>query len=218
MKNVMKDEMFPFSIAMDGLVDELENLKLPNIEMLQQWREYQERTLVFDFNVDEMLMTYIRYIIQWNKDDKDIPVNERKPINLYIYSYGGDENVMFMMINILKLSKTPIRMICLGQACSAAALIFMAKTESITRYMLKDARVLIHQGEAGLRGQTNAVLDLAEHIKKNEEKIKKYVLENTYITPKMYTQKKRKEWCLDAEEALKLGVCDKIVENIDELY
>lgn len=133
MKNVMKDEMFPFSIAMDGLVDELENLKLPNIEMLQQWKEYQERTLVFDFNVDEMLMTYIRYIIQWNKDDKDIPVNERKPINLYIYSYGGDENVMFMMINILKLSKTPIRMICLGQACSAAALIFMAKTESITR-------------------------------------------------------------------------------------
>jgi ATP-dependent Clp protease protease subunit len=210
--------MLPFQIAMEGLVDDLENLRLPNIELLQQWKEYQDRTLVFDFAVDEMLMTYIRYIIQWNKDDKDLPSEQRKPINLYIYSYGGDENVMFMMINILKLSKTPIRMICLGQACSAAALIFLAKTENITRYMLRDARVLIHQGETGLRGQTNAVLDIAEHIKKSEEKIKKYVLDNTLITSKMYTQKKRKEWCIDADEALKLGVCDKIVDNIDELY
>ena len=47
MNNVKKDEMFPFAITMDGMVEDLENLKLPNIEMLQQWREYQERTLVF---------------------------------------------------------------------------------------------------------------------------------------------------------------------------
>lgn len=216
--NFKREEFLPFAISMDGMIDELENMKLPNIELVQQWREYQERTLVLDFNIDDMLITYIRYIIQWNKDDKDIPVNERKPIILYIYSYGGDENIMFMMINILKLSKTPIKMVCLGQACSAAALIFMAKTDTITRYMLRDARVLIHQGEAGLRGQTNAVLDMAENIKKNEKKIKEYVLENTTITPKMYTQKKRHEWCLDAEEALIFGVCDKIVESIDELY
>ena len=52
MNDVRKDEMLPFQIAMEGLVDDLENLRLPNIELLQQWKEYQDRTLVFDFAVD----------------------------------------------------------------------------------------------------------------------------------------------------------------------
>ena len=47
---------------------------------------------------------------------------------------------------------------------------------------------------------------------------KDYVLENTTITPKLYAKKKREEWVLDAETALKLGVCDKIITDIDELY
>lgn len=210
-----------FDIPAIGLlenVEDLENLKLPNPTVVQNWKEMKDRILVLDFDIGDILMDYIRYIIQWNKDDKGKKKEDRQTIFIYIYSYGGDADIMMAFIDTLKLSKTPIKLINLGQACSAASLIFMAKTENITRLILKNARVLIHQGQAGLQGQTNAVLDMAENMRKNEEKIKDYVLENTTITPKLYAKKKREEWVLDAETALKLGVCDKIITDIDELY
>lgn len=210
-----------FDIPTIGLlenVEDLENLKLPNPTVVQNWKEMKDRILVLDFDIGDILMDYIRYIIQWNKDDKGKKKEDRQTIFIYIYSYGGDADIMMAFIDTLKLSKTPIKLINLGQACSAASLIFMAKTENITRLILKNARVLIHQGQAGLQGQTNAVLDMAENMRKNEEKIKSYVLENTTITSKLYAKKKREEWVLDAETALKLGVCDKIITDIDELY
>jgi len=200
-------------------VEDLENLKLPNPESIQTWKEMKDRILVLDFDISDLLMEYIRYIIQWNKEDKDIVnSNDRKPIYIYIHSYGGDVNIMTAFIDVIKLSKTPIRLVNLGQACSAASLIFMAKTENTLRIMMPTARVLIHQGQTGLQGQTNSVLDMAENVKKSEEKIKKYILENTKITSAMYSKKKREEWSIDAETALKLGVCDKIIDSLDELY
>jgi len=217
MKNRKDFFDIPALVSFDT-TEELESLKLPNPLVIQNWKEMKDRILVLDFEIGDMLMEYIRYIIQWNKEDKGLSKEDRKPISIYIYSYGGDADIMMTFIDTLKMSKTPIRLINLGQACSAAALIFMANTDNITRLILKSARVLIHQGQAGLQGQTNAVLDMAENMRKNEEKIKTYVLENTTITPKLYAKKKREEWVLDAETALKLGVCDKIIEDIDELY
>lgn len=215
---INKKEFFDIPVFDLTSTETLENLKLPDPAIIQKWKEFKDRILVLDFDISEELMEFVRYIIQWNKDDRGLDIKERTPITIYIYSYGGDVDIMMSFIDTLKLSKTPIKLINLGQACSAASLIFMAKTERITRYILKNARVLIHQGQVGLQGQTNSVLDIAENMKKNEEKIKDYVLENTTITPKLYAKKKREEWVLDAETALKLGVCDKIITDIDELY
>lgn len=49
-----------------------------------------------------------RKILQYNRIDKDTPVEQRKPIKLFIYSYGGELDAMFSFIDVVALSKTPV--------------------------------------------------------------------------------------------------------------
>ena len=60
-------------------------------------------------------------------------------------------------------------------------------------------------------------MDMAETLKQDEKRIKQYILENTTIKDKLYEKKKRVEWDINAKEALKLGVCDFIIDNIQEI-
>ena len=100
----------------------------------------------------------------------------------------------------------------------AAGMIFMCKGDHITRSIVPHGKVLIHQGSLGVgQMQTHQFLDVANDVKKDEEIVKAYVLENTTITAKLYERKKKNEWSLDAKECIKSGVCDKIIENIEDL-
>lgn len=201
-----------------GDIEELETLKLPSVGSVQEWRDFRDRKLTLDFEISDALGQFVKYILFWNKEDEDIPTSERKPIYIYINSPGGDLQSCMAFIDILKMSKTPIKLICLSGAYSAAGLIFMCKGENITRCIIPHGKVLIHQGSVGINQiQTHQFLDIAGDIKKGEEKVKTYILENTKITSKTYNAKKKDEWSLNAEECLKYGVCDKIIEDISEL-
>ena len=46
--------------------------------------------------------------MHYNKEDKNISVEERKPIKLYIDTIGGSVSVMLCLVNAIKVSKTPI--------------------------------------------------------------------------------------------------------------
>lgn len=215
--NVNKDFDLPFGFVVEDYGD-VANMKLPDIFEFQKWKYFKDRKIILNNDITEELVDVANHIVEWNREDKGIAIANRKPIYIYINSYGGSLDAANAFIDILKISKTPIKMVNMGQACSAAALIFMCKTENIERLMLPTARVLIHQGQTGVGGQTNAVLDMAQDIKNSEKKIKEYVLSNTTINPKLYEKKRRVEWCLYSKSSLELGICDRIVKDIDELY
>ena len=67
----------------------------------------------------------IRY---WNTMDEDrqIPVECREPIKIYIDSPGGYLTDTFTMIDAIKLSKTPVWTICTGTAYSGGFFTFIA--------------------------------------------------------------------------------------------
>lgn len=200
-------------------IEELENLKLPSIDAVEDWKDYKDRKIYLDFEIGDYLVVVSKRILKWNQEDKDIPINERQPIKIYINSPGGSLQACFAFIDILKMSKTPIQLICICGAYSAAGMIFMCKGENITRLIVPHGKVLIHQGSLGVgQVQTHQFLDYADDVKKDEGKVKKYILENTTITAKLYDKKKKNEWSLDANECLKLGVCDKIIQDISELF
>lgn len=200
-------------------IEELENLKLPSIDSVEDWNDYRDRKLYIDFEIGDYLVVMSKRIIQWNKEDEEIPVDKRKPIRIYINSPGGSLQSCMTFIDVLKMSKTPIKLICINGAYSAAGMIFMCKGENITRLIVPHGKVLIHQGSLGVgQVQTHQFLDVANDVKKDEIKVKDYVLNNTTINSKLYDRKKKDEWSLDAEECLKLGVCDKIIEDMTELF
>ena len=58
----------------------LENLQLPSPELLTYYRNLENRVIWIDYGVDETILEVSRLIMYFNKLDKDVPIEQRKPI------------------------------------------------------------------------------------------------------------------------------------------
>ena len=153
-----------------------------------------------DCDIDEGVLQFIRLIIRFNQEDKEIKdYSKRKPIRIYITSYGGSVDVGNALISAIQLSKTPVYVYGIGPIASMAALIFISGHK---RYALPMSSFLIHQGSASLGGNMGSVLDTADNFKRLEADVKKYILSRTKIDSKLYAKKVKTEWYLTPEEAL----------------
>lgn len=65
--------------------EKLENLQLPDPSLLTFYNNLEERTIWMDFEVDVEFLEFARYIINWNREDKNKPIEERKPIKLMFF-------------------------------------------------------------------------------------------------------------------------------------
>jgi len=193
---------------------EVENLQLPNPDLLLQYKNLQDRIIYLEMEVGLDAYELGKQIIRWNLEDKDIPVEERKPIRLMIWNYGGDLNIMFYLFDCIKASKTKIIAYNLGTCASAAFWIYIACSE---KYMFKNGSVVIHDGNAELSNSGNKLLDNAKEYKKILDKLQDLILDNTNIPKNTLTRRWKDEWCISSEDCLKYGICDKIIESLDEL-
>ncbi len=211
----MRKEEISISLGDFGIVggEELYNMQLPNPATMVYYENLKDRKIWLDDTVSEYYMDFIRYIMKWNLEDINIPVESRQPINIYIYTYGGGLDFANALIDIIKMSKTPIYTINMGICMSAGALIFLAGDK---RYVMPKSKILIHQGNVnGVSGTTNQVIETVEDIKKTEKEVKQYILEHSKITTQIYGKYSKKEWFLTAKEAIDYGVADEIVFDID---
>jgi ATP-dependent protease ClpP protease subunit len=73
------------------LPEELFDTKLPNSYNLKYYRDLGNRIIWINEEINNDL-TYelVHYITKWNREDKDIPEVDRKPIRLLFDSPGGD--------------------------------------------------------------------------------------------------------------------------------
>ena len=74
-------------------------------------------------------------------------------IALYINSPGGDMTALFAIYDTMQFIASDVATICVGQACSAAAVLLAAGSPG-KRAVLPNSRVLIHQPHGGVQGQT----------------------------------------------------------------
>lgn len=95
------------------LPEEITNLMngggLPSPEMMNFYVDEKDRIFFIDFEIDQSLIEIERKILQYNRIDKDTPVEQRKPIKLFIYSYGGELDAMFGHSGQCDLYKHPER-------------------------------------------------------------------------------------------------------------
>lgn len=193
----------------------IENMQLPSPELLTYYRNLENRVLWLDSDVDENWLEFSRKIIEWNREDKKIAVEKRKPIKLMFFSYGGSLDVNNALIDTIKLSKTPIYGINIGQACSAGCFIYLACHK---RFTFPNATFLIHQGGGdGFSGTYAQVIAAVTEYQRKIEELEIYLQENTNIPDDILEENITTEWFINADEALQYGICDKIVENLDEV-
>ena len=84
--------------------------------------------------------------------------------------------------------------------------------------MFQDTTALIHSGSTGAVGNTDKVLDNFEFTQRQEKRVKDFIVANTNITEKLYTKNYRKDWWLMSDEIISLGLADKIITDLDEIF
>ncbi len=187
---------------------------LPDPDQVSYYVLESERKIYLDGDVDPSLLALQRLILRWNMEDRGKAPEERKPIGIYIFSYGGDVDVMWSVIDTIEASATPVYTFNMGVAASAACLIFLSGHR---RFMMKRAKIVIHEGSARMSGDSTKVLDASESYKKVIRQMKDYILSRTKITPATLNRQKSHDWELDTEYCLAHGVCDQVVSGIDDL-
>lgn len=134
------------------------------------------------------------------------------PISIYINSIGGDIIDALALYDTIRFIKPVIRTICIGQACSAAALLLAAGTKGY-RSALPSSRVLLHQIQGAVSGSTS---EMKSYSNESERIMNLYVNILADLTGKKFKEIKKdteKEFFMDAEETLLYGLIDNIIKE-----
>lgn len=209
------EETFVIPASLLQGADESSTMQLPDPGLLSYYRNREARTLWLDDEVTEQsALSLVRAILEYNREDADIPVEERVPIKLLIFSYGGDALSCLSLVDTIETSKTPIYTVNMGAAMSAALLILLAGHK---RYCLPRSTALAHSGSGGTGGtyeQTEAQMKDYQHFVKL---MRDYIMERTNIDKKTMDKNKSREWFLYAEDQVKYHVVDEIVSSTDQI-
>ena len=125
------------------------NLSLPEPSIVHYYRSHAKRIIWLEDDINEDSIVIVNNIIAWNIEDAGKPIEDRKPIKIYINSPGGNLNECLAICDAIRMSETPVYTINLNMAASAAAAIFMCGHR---RVAMPSAQFLIHLGSGGTMG------------------------------------------------------------------
>jgi ATP-dependent Clp protease, protease subunit len=133
-----------------------------------------------------------------------------KDIYLYINSPGGDMTGLFAIYDTMQFVRSEVATFCIGQACSAAAVLLAAGAKG-KRYVLPNARVLIHQPHGGAQGQsTDLELAVAEMVELRRRMVG-ILVEATGQPVERITADIDRDYILRGDEAVAYGLADEVL-------
>lgn len=191
------------------------NLALPDPKLLQYYKDLKERKIWITEEITEKSLDFVSFILNWNKEDRDIPIEKRKPIRIYFNSPGGSLDIEETLVSIIRLSKTPIYGIALGMVASAASLIYLSCHK---RFALPNGYFIFHRGScSNVGGSYNEIQAAMEDYRAQVEKMEKFYIENTSFPEEVIKEKIKTDWYIHIEEALEYNVVTDLIEDIDVL-
>lgn len=200
------------SLLLSDLPNEA-NLQLPDPSLLTYFEELKNRTVWISDEINDSTLDIVSKIIHWNREDKDIPVKERKPIRLFICSPGGSLEVEETIVSIINLSKTPIYGIALGCVASAASLIYLSCHR---RFALPNAYFILHRGScSNISGSFDDVQAAMQDYKITIEKMESFYIEHTKYSEEEIKKGLEHDWYVRFPEAIDKGIVTDMVEDIE---
>lgn len=180
--------------------------------MLDDWmylQELKQRKLFINGEIeDDEVFPIVKAIIRYNREDADIPVEERKPIILHLNTNGGDVDSGYQLIDAIVDSKTPVYVVNTGHCYSMGFIIYIAGKK---RYATRNAKFLLHDGTTVVGDSSSKARDRMEFNDRIEARIRDAILSWTSITKDEYLEHSRQEWYMFADEAKKYGAVDEII-------
>ncbi|MBP5344234.1 MAG: ATP-dependent Clp endopeptidase proteolytic subunit ClpP [Alphaproteobacteria bacterium] len=140
--------------------------------------------------------------------------NPEKEISFYINSPGGVVTAGLAILDTMNYIKCPVSTVCMGQACSMGSLLLTCG-EKGRRFALPNARVMIHQPSGGFQGQAT---DMEIHVKEIlaiKKRLNEIYVKQTGQTLKTIEEAMERDNFMTADEALKFGLIDQVIEKKD---
>lgn len=173
------------------------------------WPQYHanDRILYLAGEVNEQtIIQIIANLIALANHDRNAP------ITLVVSTYGGSVDEMFSLYDVMKYLPCPVNTVGIGKIMSAGVLL-LASGNKGSRLIGKNARLMIHPVSGGHAGTVFEVInETKEHVRQHEL-MEKLLVKETNMT-KAQIEKLMKSGFdnyILAEEAVKLGIVDRII-------
>jgi ATP-dependent Clp protease protease subunit len=137
-------------------------------------------------------------------------------IALWIHSLGGSVPSMLAIRDVMRLVPCDVATVALGLACSAGQFLLSAGTKG-KRYALPHARVLMHQGSAGIGGSAVEIEIQANDLRHIRDTVLALIADDTgQPVETVYEDSLHDHW-YTAREAMEFGFIDQLVESFDQV-
>ncbi len=138
--------------------------------------------------------------------------NPDKDIHLYINSPGGSVTAGLSIYDTMQFIKPDVSTMCIGQAASMGAFLLGGGAKG-KRFILPNARTMIHQPSGGAQGQATDIDIQAREILIIRERLNRLMAEHTgqsIVTIERDTERDR---FMDAEQSVEYGLIDEVVRS-----
>lgn len=139
-------------------------------------------------------------------------VKKDSDINLYINSPGGVVDDTLAIYDIMRFLSCDVATYCIGRAESGGAVVFMAGKKG-KRFILPNAKVMIHQPFGGVYGQAADIEIQAEEILKTKDTLLRVMSKCTGQTFERIREDSERDRFFDAKAAVAYGICDEVIEE-----
>ncbi|HXM55329.1 MAG TPA: ATP-dependent Clp protease proteolytic subunit [Candidatus Dormibacteraeota bacterium] len=133
-----------------------------------------------------------------------------KDIFLYINSPGGQAYAGMAVYDVMQYVKPDVSTVCIGMGMSAAAMILCGGAKG-KRFALPSAKIMIHQGAAGMRG---APTDMEIHLREVMSLTKRMAEIISHHSGQALERVERdidRDYFMSANEAKEYGIIDQVI-------
>lgn len=139
-------------------------------------------------------------------------VRKDQGVSLYINSPGGLVDQTLAIYDTLQFMTCETATYCIGQAVSAAAVILMAGARG-KRFILPNAKVMLHQPYGGITGHAEDVRIQAEEVLKDKQRLNQIIAKHTGKSVQTIQEETERDRFLNAEEAVQYGIVDEVLRE-----
>jgi ATP-dependent Clp protease protease subunit len=137
-------------------------------------------------------------------------VKKDSDINLYINSPGGHVVDTLAIYDVMKFLSCDVATYCIGECASGGAVALMAGKKG-KRFILPNAKVMIHQPFGGVYGQAADIQIQAEQILKDKENLINIMAKCTGQTFERIRDDSERDRFFFAKEAVTYGLVDEVL-------
>ena len=188
-----------------------ENAKVPLFDSAMRQQLLLHRVLVLDGVLDDDNGTLLAaQLLTLAAEDP------RSDIALWIHSPGGSVPAMLAIRDVMRLAPCDVSTLALGLACSAGQFLLSAGAPG-KRYALPHARILLHQGSAGIGGSAVELELQANDLRLTRDTVLGLIAEDTgQPVARVFEDSLHDHW-YTAQEARTYGLIDEIVTSFDQV-